>query len=257
MGLPPLTASAWLRWDAAEPLLPASAATVLEVGCGQGGFAARLSQGRDYLGVELDPASAQTARSRLAALGRGEVRTGQVDDVVEPGRTFDLVCAFEVLEHVEDDDGVLASWVRRIDHGGWLLISTPAYQARFGPSDEMVGHYRRYEPEQLSALLESHGLQDVEVVVFGGPLSIALETARNAIGRRRLQRRSSEPERAPETMSERTSGSGRLFQPKGVAGVVTRIGTKPFRVLQRRRPLSGVCLLARGRRPPGGGAHVA
>jgi SAM-dependent methyltransferase len=256
MSLPPLTASGWLRWDVVQRLLPTSVTTVLEVGCGQGGFGARLSQGRDYLGVEPDAASSRTASSRLAELGRGEVRTGLVEDVLEPGRTFHLVCAFEVLEHVEDDDGVLASWVRRIEPGGWLLLSTPAYQARFGPSDEMVGHYRRYEPDQLAALLRSHGLQEVEVVVFGGPLSIALEKARNAIGRRRLQRRSSEPDRAPEAMRERTSGSGRLLQPAGAVGVVTRVGTKPFRLLQRRRPPSGVCLLARARRPVGGGGHV-
>ena len=52
MALPPLTPNAWLRWDVVERALPAQVTTVLEIGCGQGGFGARLSQGRDYLGVE-------------------------------------------------------------------------------------------------------------------------------------------------------------------------------------------------------------
>jgi hypothetical protein len=257
MSLPPLTPNAWLRWDVVQRALPDQAATVLEVGCGQGGFGARLSEGRDYLGVEPDEQSAQTARARLAALSRGEVRTGVVDDVVEPDRTFDLVCAFEVLEHIEDDGAALESWVRRVRPGGWLLLSTPAYQARFGPSDEMVGHFRRYEPDGMSALLRSHGLQDVEVTVYGGPLSRVLESGRNAIGRRRNRRSPKDPVAAAETMQERTGGSGRLFQPAAALGVATRVGTKPFRVAQHHLAPSGVCLLARARRPAEAGPPAA
>ena len=50
--LPPLAANAWLRWDATRRLLPPAARTVLEIGCGGGGFGARRSVGRDYLGGE-------------------------------------------------------------------------------------------------------------------------------------------------------------------------------------------------------------
>lgn len=258
MSLPPLAPNAWLRWDVVERLLPPDARTVLEIGCGQGGFGARLAADRDYLGVEPDLRSWQTASARVAAVDRGEVRRGMADDVLEPGRQFDLVCAFEVLEHIEDDAAALAGWVERVRPGGWLLLSTPAFQARFGPSDQMAGHFRRYEPEQMKAVLEAAGLVDVKVIVYGGPLGFVLEAARNAIGRRRMRDAAgSDGTVDAETMHELTSGSGRLFQPKGALGVLTQVGTAPFRAAQRHRPGSGVCLVARARRPDAEGSAPA
>ncbi len=263
MSLPPLAANAWLRWDVTRRLVPAEARSVLEIGCGGGGFGARLSVGRDYLGVEPDEQSSATARARIAAAGAGgEIRTGTVEDVVDGDRRFDLVCAFEVLEHLEDDEAALVDWVQRVHPGGWLLLSTPAFQARYAAWDEVVGHYRRYEPEQLRALLEAQGLVDVEVVVYGAPLGYPLEAARNALGRRRLRRSSAvtapvtAPAAAPaphpdaDTMKQLTSVSGRLFQPSGaVSGLLAQAGTAPFRLVQRRLPRSGTGLVARGRRP--------
>lgn len=259
MTLPPLALNSWLRWDVVQRLLPAGARSVLEVGCGQGGFGARLSTGRTYLGVDPDAESAQTARQRLA--GRGEVRTGRVEDVVEAGRTFDLVCAFEVLEHLEDDVAALRHWVGYVRPGGWLLVSTPAFQRRYGAWDEIVGHYRRYEPEQLRELLEAHGFVDVEVVVFGAPLGFALEAARNAVGRRRLSRstlpRTADPVPVDAaSMEEMTRASGRLLQPTAAVAVLTRAGTAPFRIAQRRLPRSGTGLVARGRLPERPGADA-
>jgi SAM-dependent methyltransferase len=259
MTLPPLAANAWLRWDVTRRLVPDEARSVLEIGCGGGGFGARMSVGRDYLGVEPDEQSSVTARARVtAARGGGEVRTGTVEDVVDAEQRFDLVCAFEVLEHLEDDEAALTDWVSRVRPGGWLLLSTPAFQARYAAWDEVVGHYRRYEPEQLKAMLEAQGLVDVEVVVYGAPLGYPLEAARNALGRRRL-RRTHEPVTAPatpapqpdaDTMQQLTSVSGRLFQPSGaVAGLLAQAGTAPFRLVQRRLPRSGTGLVARGRRP--------
>ena len=250
MTLPPLAANAWLRWDVTRRLVPPAARTVLEIGCGGGGFGARLSVGRDYLGVEPDETSAATARARVTAAGSGEVRTGTVEDVVEPGRQFDLVCAFEVLEHLEDDRAALTAWVERVRPGGWLLLSTPAFADRYAAWDEVVGHYRRYEPDAVRRLLEAQGLVDVEVVVYGAPLGFPLEAARNALGRRRLR---SVPEASgPGTMQQLTSASGRLFQPSGaLGGLLAQVGTAPFRLLQRRLPRSGTGLVARGRRPDG------
>ena len=190
MTLPPLAANAWLRWDVTRRLVPDDARSVLEIGCGGGGFGARLSVGRDYLGVEPDETSAATARARVTAAGAGgEVRTGTVEDVVDAEPALRPRLRLRGARAPRGrPDAALVDWVARVRPGGWLLLSTPAFQSRYAAWDEVVGHYRRYEPDQLRALLEAQGLVDVEVVVYGAPLGYPLEAARNALGRRRLRR---------------------------------------------------------------------
>lgn len=248
--LPPLSPNGWLRWEVVHRLLPPPDASprVLEVGCGQGGFGARLAQAYDYVGVEPDAVSCEVARQRLAdAGGRGEVRHGDLS-VVGDDESFDLLCAFEVIEHIEDDATTMRAWADRLRPGGSLLLSTPAWQKRFGAADEMVGHFRRYDPPVLRSLLTGAGLVDVELVHFGTPLGYLLEAGRNAAGRRRLAGAGGSA--APTSKQERSDASGRTLQPStSVTAVAARVGTLPFRAVQRAFPNTGPGLVARARRP--------
>ena len=222
----PLTPNAWLRYDVVTRMLPAGVRDVLEVGCGQGALGARLAQRYDYLGLEPDQASCAVAQRRIKAAGRGEVRNIGVD-ALGPAQ-FDLVCAFEVLEHIDDDAAAVRQWAARLRPGGWLLLSVPAHQRRYGPADELVGHFRRYDPAAITALLASCGLTDIDVRQYGFPLGYALEAARNVISRRRLAAAST------RSVAERTAASGRLLQPASRArGAAAQYGTAPFRLLQR------------------------
>lgn len=246
--LPPLSPNGWLRWAVVERMLPPGKLDVLEVGCGQGGFAARLAQRYHYVGVEPDRTSCHVAQQRLAlAGGVGEVRHGDIT-TVKPDETFDLVAAFEVIEHIDDDVAALDEWVAHLRPGGWLVLSTPAWQKRFGAADEMVGHYRRYDPPVLRERLQQAGLVDVELVHFGAPLGYLLEAGRNVVGRRRLAAAASTT--AAASMAERSDASGRTLQP-GTSWTATaaRVGTLPFRAVQRAFPGFGPGLVARGRKP--------
>ena len=237
----PLTPNAWLRYDVITHILPAGVTDVLEIGCGQGSLGARLAQRYRYLGVEPDRTSWTVAQRRISAVGPGgEVRNIPVDALGT--ERFDLVCAFEVLEHIEDDATTLKDWSVRLRAGGWLLLSVPAHQRRYGPADELAGHFRRYDPEALTALLASCGFTDIEIRQYGFPLGYLLEAARNQIGRRRLAASGT------QSLAERTAGSGRLLQPSGgMIGATTRWGTAPFRVLQRAFPNTGTGLVALAR----------
>jgi SAM-dependent methyltransferase len=236
----PLTPNAWLRYDVIARLLPAGITDVLEVGCGQGSLGARLTQRYRYLGVEPDQTSWAVASRRVSATGGGEVRNVAVGALGD--ERFDLVCAFEVLEHIEDDATALKEWAVRLRPGGWLMLSVPAHQRRFAAADEMAGHFRRYDPGAMAALLASCGFTDIQIRQYGFPLGYLLEAARNQIARRRLA------PSAGQSLAERTAGSGRLLQPSsGVTGAVNRWGTAPFRVLQRAFPNAGTGLVALGR----------
>jgi len=236
--IPPLSLHAWLRFDAIGRLLPADAQTMLEIGAGLGSAGALLSQGRAYVGLEPDEISFKTAVRRIGATG---TVLNEAAETYKPPEPFDVVCAFEVLEHIEDDRGALTEWRRHIRPGGWLLVSVPAGRRRFGPTDVKAGHYRRYDRDDLFALLSAGDLTGIEVISYGFPLGYALEAARNLYARRTA---------AGTTLEARTAESGRWLQPPEGAGHLLQALSAPFRYLQR--PFGGTRLgtglVARARR---------
>jgi SAM-dependent methyltransferase len=242
--LPPLAPNAQLRWAVVRRFLANTApSTVLEIGCGQGAFGARLALRAEYLGVEPDATSFALAKKRIESAG-GLVRN-VTSDAIGSDRLFDMVCAFEVLEHLEDDRAAADSWGRLVTPGGHLMISMPAWQHRFNSWDNLVGHYRRYSPFQVLTLLEEAGFTDVQVVVYGWPLGYVLEKIRSRIA----GRQSMAGVDTALSMQERTAGSGRILQPKVIVGKMMRIAVLPCEVIQRLRPSAGTGLVAVGRRP--------
>ena len=192
---------------------------MLEVGAGQGGLGSWLARRYTYVGFEPDTASRAVAIDRIARTGLGNI----VDHLDDPPEVYDLVCAFEVLEHIEDDDAAIEEWHGYIAAQGWLLLSTPAHSNRYGISDEYVGHFRRYDRWTLVNLLEKHGFDIVRFRSYGAGLGQALEAARNVALRRRA---------APSAPAG-SAGSGRLFQPSGDAWAWMNFGaTLPFRAVQ-------------------------
>src|SRR5206468_5461246 len=135
-----------------------------------------------YLGLEPDSASARVGRPRIEAAGGRLLETS--DEGVEEGERFDVVCAFEVLEHVKDDAAALRRWVGRLASGGWLVLSVPAFQRRYAAADRMAGHFRRYDPDALRDRLLTAGLHDVQLWVTGFPLGLLLEQGRNWLATR-------------------------------------------------------------------------
>jgi SAM-dependent methyltransferase len=81
--------------------------------------------------------------------------------------SFDLVCAMDVVEHVEDDVGALSELTRVLAPHGTLLISVPLHQSHWTAFDEFVGHCRRYEPARLTSLLAQFGLHVERSAVYG------------------------------------------------------------------------------------------
>ena len=194
---------------------------VLEIGAGQGGLGAWIAQRYEYVGYEPDAESRAVAVGRVATHAGARVVSDLDGTLTEK---FDLACAFEVLEHIEDDANALDEWHRLIAPRGYLLISVPAHSARYGASDTYVGHFRRYDGPQLRALLEHHGFSVVRASSYGFGLGHLLDTARNAILGRRQQLPSTE---------EGTAMSGRLFQPgRTTQAMLNYLIAAPFRALQ-------------------------
>jgi SAM-dependent methyltransferase len=223
---PPLSIHAWLRYSTIESLLARiDPRTVLEIGVGQGSVGVLLARRYDYTGIDLDETALATARIRFERCGvdPDALLLGGLEEV--EGRKFDLVCAFEVLEHLDDDVAALGEWRSHIAPGGWIALSVPADPRRFGKADEKAGHYRRYTRESLATALTAAGFSTVRFLNYGFPVGYVLEAGRNLMARRYL--------RTAPSYQERTLESGRWLQPPEAAGQMMALVSLPLRRLQR------------------------
>lgn len=213
-----MTVHGWLRFDVLQRLLPASADTVLEIGAGKGALGSLLARRYRYVGLEPDRQSFEAA---AALVGDDGVLlcTREEDYSCDP---VDLVCAFEVLEHTQDDVGSVVRWRRHLRPGGWLIVSVPAGRSRFGPTDERQGHFRRYDRADLVGVLTQAGFEDVRVVNYAFPIGHLLQAVSHARARRVPR---------AERLADRTAESGRWMQPS--RGVARRLVASPFALVQR------------------------
>ena len=143
------------------PLLSALAATAsarLEIGPG---LHPRLPIGGTHF-VDVS----QPALSRLNAHG-GLATLGDITALPFDDGTFDLVCAFDIVEHVEDDGHVFRELGRVARDDATVIFSVPLHSSRWSAFDTLVGHVRRYDPDDLLTILEQHSFVLEQSAGFG------------------------------------------------------------------------------------------
>ncbi len=107
-----------------------------------------------------------SAVAKLRASGACAV-VGEVTSLPYADAAFDLVCALDIVEHVQDESAALGELSRVARPGGVVLVSVPLHPDRWTAFDDFVGHWRRYEPERLAATFAPHGLQIERSAVYG------------------------------------------------------------------------------------------
>ena len=80
---------------------------------------------------------------------------------------YDLIGAFDIVEHDDDDDAALSELSRVAAPGATLLLSAPLHVSRWTPFDDLVGHARRYRPDELLAKLARCGWSVEQSCVYG------------------------------------------------------------------------------------------
>jgi len=106
------------------------------------------------------------AISKLRGRGANAVR-GLVSSLPFPDSAFDLVCAFDIVEHVDDDDGALSELSRVAAPRAAFLLSVPLHPSHWSAFDDFVGHRRRYQPERLLDKLAGHGFSVNQSAAYG------------------------------------------------------------------------------------------
>jgi len=121
---------------------------LLDVGSADGPSVSWMRGDHERFEIDLDP--------RGLTPGTG-VRASALALPFAAG-TFDVVGAFDVIEHCEPEEQALAELARVLAPGGRLLASVPAYQWAWSDHDVRAGHYRRYTLPRLVAAVEGAGL---------------------------------------------------------------------------------------------------
>ena len=141
------------------------ARSFLEIGCGTGFVLRGLHEtfpGLALTGAELSTAGLRVARQRLP-----DVQFLELDVLAMPfDNAFDVVGAFDVLEHIEDDDEAMRGMLRAVRPGGGAMVTVPQHPRLWSSLDELAGHYRRYRRHELVAKLEGAGFVDVRTTSF-------------------------------------------------------------------------------------------
>lgn len=131
---------------------------ILEVGCGSGNVLRvlrDLAGGRGIVeGLELSTEAAAAARQRTGLT----ITDGYLADL-DPAAAFDVIAAFDVLEHIADEAGVLSQMRTRLRPGGCLILTVPAHQSLWSAFDVASGHERRYTLPTLSRALRGSGFR--------------------------------------------------------------------------------------------------
>ncbi len=127
-------------------------AKILEVGAGHGAYTALLQwSGYDATALDLSPWVAEFARERFGI----PYLVGPVPEQDLPPRSFDVVIANDVLEHLADPVGTVASWSALLKSDGLLVTQTPefiperSYDQLVAESDPFLDHMRRAGTEHL------------------------------------------------------------------------------------------------------------
>jgi SAM-dependent methyltransferase len=191
---------------------------VLEVGSGSGGVLLALHEALPSLRlVGAEPAASGTAlaRERLPAavelVQRDVHGLGFEDD-------FDVVGAYDVLEHVEHDNEAIAALVRAARPGGGVILLVPQHPRLWSEMDRIAHHVRRYRRSELVEKAERAGL---EVLYAGSFMSFLLPAMIVSRAGRRLLRRPYDPvaELTPGPLNgvfERILDGERLLIARGV-----------------------------------------
>ena len=141
------------------------AKTFLEVGCGTGFVLSALHQRFPRLlltGTDLFVEGLHFARGRLPG-----VELFQMDARTMPFTSeFDVIGAFDVLEHIDDDERVLAEFYRSCRPGGGIVVTVPQHPFLWSATDEYARHKRRYTRRDLVSKIKRAGFTTVRVTSF-------------------------------------------------------------------------------------------
>lgn len=211
-------------------LPPSEHRRLLDVGCGTGGMLPMLGQFGEVSGLDGDPLAVAQCHARYSSF---PVTRADIPQDVPADASFDVVSAFDVIEHIADDVQALRALRGAARPGGHVVVTVPALSWLWSSHDVANGHQRRYGRSQLTGAVRVAGLELLHLSSF----NLALLPPIAAI---RLFRRHPKPRGGAR--SDFTMPSPRLNH------ALTRLMSAEAPLVARRGLPTGVSLVALARR---------
>lgn len=152
-------------------------AKLLEIGCGTGHNLSMLGGFGHVDALELDDEARDLAEKRL---GRKIMRAPLPELSEVKDRHYDLIGAFDVIEHIADDRAAIGSIAAKLKPGGKFVMTVPAHQWMWSAHDTVNHHQRRYSKRGLKRLIEDSPLTLERVGFFNSLLFPAAVAERMA-----------------------------------------------------------------------------
>lgn len=145
---------------------------VLDFGAGSGTYADMLKE----KGLTVDCLEPDSKLQKILK-GKG-YKTGDYAHNLKPS-SYDIIYAFNVMEHVEKDLEVFGQLAAALKKGGIIIIYVPAFKALWSSMDDLVGHYRRYRKPRLAKMAGDNKLKIVRLT-YCDPLGFGAALAYKA-----------------------------------------------------------------------------
>jgi len=149
----------------------------LEIGCGTGYVLSGLASafpGVRFHGSEIFTAGLAFAAARQPAIGFMQMDARYIPFVDE----FDAIGAFDVLEHIEEDEQVLRQMYAALKPGGIMMLTVPQHAWLWSPVDEYACHVRRYSARELCVKVAGAGFEILRSTSFVSSLLPAMWVSR-------------------------------------------------------------------------------
>ncbi len=131
---------------------------ILDLGCGTGINFEILRKFGKVEGIDCSPEALKFCQRR----GITEVRQGDVENLTIPENSYDAVTAFDILEHLKNDEKAIENVYRVLKPGGIFFLLSPAYQFLWSRHDEALHHYRRYVLSDMHRKLNAAGFETIK-----------------------------------------------------------------------------------------------